>query len=984
MTQSYKNIKNSASRDFKSYSLQSDLPLSGVTDGTIAFVEQTSTVYVFDDGAWYGIRLKNDPPVINAVPPAKVIVTRGTTYAFSLDAEDPDGLPVTWSYEIIEGNNSGLNISLVGNEFTLTNNTSGKAVIIQFSVTDTSNTVTSTTRFVLDDMEGLQGTNLFRSSTINIPFNDADFLYDPYGFQYDSSVPRTARIDVDSGGTRRISYNDSTNLSQTPTDAYISPSRPTFLANGRIFSIQSNDSNKVTEYIVTDNGPGYTTTKLDIASTSGLFMFPNINSFYVENNNTVYIAGYDNNSYTSLKLYKYFITETAQSAWTELANKSYQIESGVDLHSPAYLKVKGNRVIMLMNSSGGSTKNGQIIIFDKSNLDVLGVYDATPLAWSRDIAACENFIIQHGSGRMWDISDPENITEVTGLTWPTDVENFYLDSERLVAVDGYVQPANGDAKAYLYDFDSLRGTITNTGVETTIERPYFSGVQIVGVMVEDTLYLGGQSSDTVDSLYQAYVYRLQTTVATPPTTDDVPTTLTVYLGEDNTFDIVGQEASDRTVRYFANVLSGSVPSGDGVTVDQNTGAVTVSHDRESDYAYTAQFVLTDSQNESTTYNSVITVSNQQGPGATLSGATTAESGYYLRDVAFLDGVSGYPGAMFVVGDRYVGMFMDQGWEIVDFDQTKPNSTTWSVLPGNFSIVGIYAVSNSEVYRITNTSVFKTSITAMDGGTQVYNSATSIDNNNAGTVVRLDAYNPDYLWVLGLTAGVLTKFNISDPNAWTAEEISAGSLGGTIQNDDFMWGDINDKYAFWHGQLNQVEANGWYAPQLLVRTLSNSTVRYYDLHQHFYMTTTNIGANNVRFAASRDYLFVTPGIGTNYIMRSDGTYAGGRIFIFRINDSGSNPLTLVDTYDLGNYAGLASTRVNDMKFVDGVLYISLYYGTTVIVSAQFDYNTGTISSHNVRASNLNNLYTHIAVGTDGVYHSGELGNGDAYLEKFRSA
>ena len=518
MAQSYKNIKNSASRDFKSYDTRNQLPLTGNTEGTVAYVEDIRTLYVFDDAAWYGIRLVNDPPVISEAPPARLVLPRGNNYTFELVGEDPDGLPLTWSYEILEGNSSGVNISLIGTTFSITNNTSGTALIIRFSASDGVNTAFTDTRFVLDDMPGLQGSNFFRAGTITIPFDDADLLANPMGLQYDPSMPRTARLDFASGSSTRIRLNDSTELNQNPqTEAIFNTNVPAFLANGRIFSIQSNNNNKATEWVLPTDTPGVTTTLLDIASTSGLFMFPSYSARYVENNDTVYIAGYDNNNYTSLKIYKYFVTETASSAWTELANKSYQVESGVDLHSPAYLKVKGNKVIMLMNTSGGSSKKGQIIIFDKTTLDVLGVHDVDPdITWTRDFAACENFIIIHSNsstnaGRVFDISDPANITEVTGVSWPTEVEMFFLDSERLVAVEGYVQPANGDAKAYLYDFDSLRGTITNTGLSLTIPNPYFSGSGHSGVMVEDRLYLGGQSADTVDSFYQAYLYYLRTT-----------------------------------------------------------------------------------------------------------------------------------------------------------------------------------------------------------------------------------------------------------------------------------------------------------------------------------------------------------------------------------------------------------------------------------------------------------------------------------------
>lgn len=992
MAQSYKNIKNSASRDFKSYDTRSQLPLTGITEGTVAYVEDVRTLYVFDENAWYGIRLVNDPPVITSAPPERVVLPRGQEYAFQLEGEDPDGIPLTWSYEIIEGNTSGLNISLLGTNFSLTNNTSGKAIVIRFSANDGSNTVTSDTRFVLDDMEGLQGINFTRASTVNIPFTDADFYKSPLGFQYDPTGPITMRLHAGSG-TAQHEYIESSNIIQNPADKSVGEN-PGFLANGRLFSIQTN-GNGLTEWLNTDNNFTFSPNVFlsDVASTSSTFIYDR-NCFYVENSDTVYIAGYDNNNYTSLKLYKYFVQTTPGTDWIETGAKSHQIPN-VDLHDPAYLLVKGDRIIMFMNVSGGSTVDRQIVIFDKNTLEVLGQYEdaGRGASWTTPPVGSENFVFSVFSGTvlLWDISDPSNITEVTGLTWPQDASHaIYLASERLVVLSKYVSPGTGrDPTAWLYDFDSLRGTVTYTGQSVTVPNPYFTiGGNVAGVFVENVLYIGLQSSEQASGNYQGYMYRLQTTIPTPPTTVDVPSLSTAYLGIDTTFDIDGVEPGDRTITYSGSVLSGTVPAGDGVTVDSTTGEVTIRHDSESDYGYTYQYTLTDTQNETTAYTSNIVVSTRQGPGANIQNSLSTEEGYFMRNQSFLNGVSGYPSASILLGDRYFGCFNNKGWTWIDTQSTvnSGNWLTWS----SASAGGVYYKSASEIYRITNYQVYKSDIANFGANNNVvFNSvdltdSPVIENNNAGAVVREDVNNSDHLWVLGCTTGKLWKFDISNSNSWTALEVGENYLGGDVQSNTFNWGSINDNYAVYHGEIIEDGVTGWRSVNLLFRTLTDTTVRYLDFSSIFYSSTSGYSNSgySIRFAVSRDYLFVTTGhVASNYKLTGTTDLADGRIWIFRFSSVSTTPVFLVNRYDIPGRAG-SGFEVHDLSFVDGVLYAGVRADNEYVMAANFDYSQENFTSVELTRTNRGFVPRH-TVGSSAVYvHN--VNSGEAWAGVHRGA
>lgn len=499
MAQSYKNIKNSASRDFKSYNTQNDLPLTGNTDGTIAYVEDARSLYVFDDPAWYGIRLRNDPPVLTAVPAQRVLVNRGDTFTFELEGSDPDGLPLTWSYEVIEGNNAGITANLVGTTFTLQNNTNGSASVIRFSATDGANTVTSTTRFVLDDMDGLQGNTFSRSSLTTIPYTEASFYAQPTGFQYDSSVPATMRLSA--GSTGRIEYFNGTNLAQADGDRSTSD-EPVILINGRALNFQFN--NRLYEYTLTNPEPQFApqVALADYASTASTMQWWN-RCWDKENDDTLWIAGYDNNDIYEVKIYKYFVSGTKGSDLVELANKSQQWVPG-DNHYPRRIMARGNKLILLVNVAS----KRHIAIFDKTTLEFLGNYDHGTGNWDNaSVGACENFLFTNtGTTQMFDISDPENISLVDGVSFPTG-RGVFLMSERLVLTGGFAS-GGSTPTAYLYDFDSLRGTLSNQKT-VTIPSPYFSGI-VNGTYVDDRLYLGHTSSNTVNSQYQAYVYYLHT------------------------------------------------------------------------------------------------------------------------------------------------------------------------------------------------------------------------------------------------------------------------------------------------------------------------------------------------------------------------------------------------------------------------------------------------------------------------------------------
>lgn len=101
------------------------LPLSSVNEGSLALVNSTNTLYLYSSG-WYKIALiNNNPAITGGYSSAYDLAQDGTPLEITIIANDPEGIPLTWSYEVTSGsltNNGGTTatVSNVDNVFTIT------------------------------------------------------------------------------------------------------------------------------------------------------------------------------------------------------------------------------------------------------------------------------------------------------------------------------------------------------------------------------------------------------------------------------------------------------------------------------------------------------------------------------------------------------------------------------------------------------------------------------------------------------------------------------------------------------------------------------------------------------------------------------------------------------------------------------------------------------------------------------------------------
>ena len=138
------------------YSTIDDLPLSGVTEGSQALVDSTDTLYIWSDNGWYKIALINTTPSISNVESSYTLSAEGANTLISIVAEDPEGIPITYS---IASDTSG-DIATVtqgsgntANEFTITPSTNtaldGESFSLTFRASDGVNIATAASTFTL-------------------------------------------------------------------------------------------------------------------------------------------------------------------------------------------------------------------------------------------------------------------------------------------------------------------------------------------------------------------------------------------------------------------------------------------------------------------------------------------------------------------------------------------------------------------------------------------------------------------------------------------------------------------------------------------------------------------------------------------------------------------------------------------------------------------------------------------------------------------
>ena len=147
----YSNLKGSS---ISVYSTLANMPLSGIADDTLAKVTDTDKLYKWTGTGWYFLDpVNNDPTITTGGDATYALATDGTATVVTLEANDPEGFPITWSYVVTTGAlGSTATVSQNNNVFTLTPSTveaNAGDFTLTFTASDGVNLSTSASEFTL-------------------------------------------------------------------------------------------------------------------------------------------------------------------------------------------------------------------------------------------------------------------------------------------------------------------------------------------------------------------------------------------------------------------------------------------------------------------------------------------------------------------------------------------------------------------------------------------------------------------------------------------------------------------------------------------------------------------------------------------------------------------------------------------------------------------------------------------------------------------
>ena len=147
----YSELKNTSSGG-GIYATVADLPVSEVVTGTKAYVSETNKLYFWSGSAWYSATLINTTPTITVGGNTTyALAADGTPTIVTLEANDPEGIPITWSYAVTAGSLGSIaTVAQADNVFTITPSTIVAGdFTLTFTASDGVNLSTSASQFSL-------------------------------------------------------------------------------------------------------------------------------------------------------------------------------------------------------------------------------------------------------------------------------------------------------------------------------------------------------------------------------------------------------------------------------------------------------------------------------------------------------------------------------------------------------------------------------------------------------------------------------------------------------------------------------------------------------------------------------------------------------------------------------------------------------------------------------------------------------------------
>jgi hypothetical protein len=158
-----------------------NLPMSGNAVGSMAYSQDTNTLYVWNGSGWFKVALVNTNPTITDGGQATYeLATDGTPTVVTLVANDPEGIPITWSYVVSSGSLEDTTVTNTGAVFTITPGVTAATFNLTFTASDGINVDTSVSSFTLSFIDWTTATLLH---SITNPNTYGDTAADGFGYQ---------------------------------------------------------------------------------------------------------------------------------------------------------------------------------------------------------------------------------------------------------------------------------------------------------------------------------------------------------------------------------------------------------------------------------------------------------------------------------------------------------------------------------------------------------------------------------------------------------------------------------------------------------------------------------------------------------------------------------------------------------------------------------------------------------------------------------
>ena len=168
-------------------SSSSDLPLTGNEIGAMSYSQDTNTLYVWNGTGWFKIALVNTNPTITDGGQATYeLNSDGTPTVITLVANDPEGIPITWSYVVSSGSLEDTTVTNEGAVFTITPGEIAATFDLSFTASDGVNIDTSVSSFTLSFIDWSTATSLhtLHNPLINDPPPPSGYAgqWDEFGY----------------------------------------------------------------------------------------------------------------------------------------------------------------------------------------------------------------------------------------------------------------------------------------------------------------------------------------------------------------------------------------------------------------------------------------------------------------------------------------------------------------------------------------------------------------------------------------------------------------------------------------------------------------------------------------------------------------------------------------------------------------------------------------------------------------------------------